>query len=100
MTDKLLGEEFRGRCRAWPEKSSGPLFLNRHSAVVPFPEHRCPARGVARLVYEQSIGGPQRSCLNQLTRSIIIKVERPNTAPPALRSDMDRGREKVSRGDG
>ena len=100
MTDKFLGAEFRGRCRAWLEKSSGPLFLNRRSAVVPFPEHKRPARGAARLVYEQSIGGPQRSCLNQLTRSIIIKVERSKTEPPALRSDMDRRKEKVSTGDG
>ncbi len=100
MADKLLGAEFRGRCRAWPERSSGPIFLNRRLAVVPFPEHKRPARGVARLVYEQSIGGPQRSCLNQLTRSIIIKVERSNPAPPALRSDKDRGKEKVSTGDG
>jgi hypothetical protein len=100
MLDKLLGAEFRGRCRAWPEKSRGPLFLNRRSAVIPFPEHNRPARGAARLVYEQSIGEPQRSCLNQLTRSIIIKVERSNPAPPALRSDKDRGNEKVSTGDG
>jgi len=100
MTDKLLGAEFRGHCRAWPERSSGPIFLNRRSAVVPFPEHKRPARGAARLVYEQSIGGPQRSCLNPLTRSIIIKDERSNTAPPALRSDKDRGKQKVSTRDG